>query len=744
MRRWSRGRLDRSDRSSDQEEQGVRPASFRKWFVLALVALAGVLAVPGTAGAATITVSATTDTGAICTLRNAINSVNSGADMGCTHTGSYGTADTINITASPTITLTEGFLVISKAVAINGPGASNLTINQTSIGTAASVFSIGTVTTSISGLTISGGDNSGTSTAFGGGIQTAGGTLTLDGVVVSDNHATAANSTNGGTATAGGGGIEVFGGTLILKNSTVSGNTVSATETGTGMTNASAFGAGIQVIGSNATVTIDRSTVSGNTATADETSTTAGALALASGGGIASLSVDGTTTISLSTISGNAAMADSPVQEFEQGGGIANSNLTTLKLVSDTIAFNEAAEAANLNRGAKAGSRLVSSIVAEPQVGPNCDSATGLATTDGFNMEDANTCGLGDQSDVPPSYPDTDPMLLPLAQNGGPTQTHALNAGSPAIEFGSSDEGPDPGSNTDQRGTGFTRPVDLPLDDGDGDTSDIGAFEVQAELVSPSAPVLNDTDPDSPSSNNNPKVKGTAEAGSLVFLVFNTCPGTAVATGTAAQLGGTGITATVPSNQTTQIFARAMDAAGNLSPCSAPLTYTEDSSSPDTTITSGPAAASASNSAAFTFTSSEPSSSFQCQLDGGGFSDCNSGQSYAGLANGSHTFMVKATDQALNTDASAASFTWVVDTLAPNTLLGSAKIKRAARKATFNFSSTEPGSTFLCKIDKKPFRSCTSPKKYKKLKRGKHKFQVQSRDIAGNLDGSPAVKKFRI
>jgi sugar lactone lactonase YvrE len=84
------------------------------------------------------------------------------------------------------------------------------------------------------------------------------------------------------------------------------------------------------------------------------------------------------------------------------------------------------------------------------------------------------------------------------------------------------------------------------------------------------------------------------------------------------------------------------------------------------------------------------------------------------------------------------------DLTAPSTALGSAKIKRSSRKATFRFSSNEPGSTFLCKIDKKPFLGCSSPKTYKKLKKGKHKFQVQARDAAGNLDATPVVKKFRI
>jgi hypothetical protein len=84
------------------------------------------------------------------------------------------------------------------------------------------------------------------------------------------------------------------------------------------------------------------------------------------------------------------------------------------------------------------------------------------------------------------------------------------------------------------------------------------------------------------------------------------------------------------------------------------------------------------------------------------------------------------------------------DMTPPNTALGSAKIRRAARKAKFTFSSNEAGSSFLCKIDKKAFAACTSPKTYRKLKRGKHKFQAQAIDAAGNRDSTPVVKKFKI
>ena len=81
---------------------------------------------------------------------------------------------------------------------------------------------------------------------------------------------------------------------------------------------------------------------------------------------------------------------------------------------------------------------------------------------------------------------------------------------------------------------------------------------------------------------------------------------------------------------------------------------------------------------------------------------------------------------------------------APATSLRRAQINQAKRKATFRFASGEPGSTFSCKLDKQRFRPCTSPKTYRKLEPGKHVFRVKARDRAGNLDATPAVKRFRI
>ena len=85
------------------------------------------------------------------------------------------------------------------------------------------------------------------------------------------------------------------------------------------------------------------------------------------------------------------------------------------------------------------------------------------------------------------------------------------------------------------------------------------------------------------------------------------------------------------------------------------------------------------------------------------------------------------------------------DKTAPQTtIVKGPKARSRKRTAKFKFVSSEAGSTFQCKLDKKKFKPCGSPKKYKRLKPGKHVFQVRAIDAAGNRDKTPATRKFRI
>jgi hypothetical protein len=109
---------------------------------------------------------------------------------------------------------------------------------------------------------------------------------------------------------------------------------------------------------------------------------------------------------------------------------------------------------------------------------------------------------------------------------------------------------------------------------------------------------------------------------------------------------------------------RATDGAGNPDATPASRTWTvttaPDTEAPDTTFTGGPAGATSQTAATFIFESSETGSTFECRLDGGQWEACSSPAALTGLALGSHTYEVRATDAAGNTDATPASSTWVV------------------------------------------------------------------------------------
>jgi hypothetical protein len=184
---------------------------------------------------------------------------------------------------------------------------------------------------------------------------------------------------------------------------------------------------------------------------------------------------------------------------------------------------------------------------------------------------------------------------------------------------------------------------------------------------------------------------------------------------------------------------RATDPAGNVDATPAAHTWTVDALAPNTTITANPPALSNSTSASFSFTSTEAGSTFECRLDAGSFGACTSPQASTGLADGSHTFQVRATDPAGNVDATPASFTWTVDTAAPNTTITSSpSAPSASAAASFSFTATEVGSSFQCQLDGGGFSSCTSPRSYSGLADGSHTFQVRATDPAGNVDATPA------
>ncbi|MDA0181841.1 Ig-like domain-containing protein [Solirubrobacter phytolaccae] len=202
---------------------------------------------------------------------------------------------------------------------------------------------------------------------------------------------------------------------------------------------------------------------------------------------------------------------------------------------------------------------------------------------------------------------------------------------------------------------------------------------------------------------------------------FSTCP--------------TGYTGLAQGSHTFQV--RAVDAVGNVDATPASRTWTVDTVAPNTTIGSGPSGATASTTATFTFTSNEGGVNFQCALDGAAFGACP--VSYTGLAQGAHTFQVRAVDTAGNVDASPAVQNWTVDTVAPDTtLVGGPTGATASTSATFTYTSNEGGVNFQCALDGAAFSAC--PTGYTGLAQGAHTLQARAVDAAGNLDATPASR----
>jgi hypothetical protein len=461
-------------------------------FALAATVCACALAIPlaGAAHASVITVTNTADSGA-GSLRAALAAAKPG--------------DTISIPTPGDYLVTSAELVVTKDVSIEGSGPAVRIVGDGNN----RVFDVTANNASLSGLTVTGGGLSGASAA-GGGIANGAGTLVLRDVTVTGNTV---SNTSGGILE--GGGVSNKTGTLEIIDSTISGNTAAITPGGGGIPG------GGGVASSEGSVSISGSTISGNTASiampggvpegggiesirgsltiADSTLSGNKAIggSVAQGGAIVAFFT--TTTLAGTTLSANAA-TESGAGTVSQGGGILQFQ-GSLSLVNSTIAANTATAEHSEGGGVEAeettaqmtnatiasnvadgpngvGGNLLSSreatvalqntIVASGTAasGPNCAVAPKSAIqSQGHNLDSLNDCGFTAAGDIVGA----DPLLAPLADNGGATQTMALAPTSPAIDAAASAACPA----TDQRGV--LRPA--------GTGCDIGAFE----LATPSA-----------------------------------------------------------------------------------------------------------------------------------------------------------------------------------------------------------------------------------------------------------------
>ena len=186
---------------------------------------------------------------------------------------------------------------------------------------------------------------------------------------------------------------------------------------------------------------------------------------------------------------------------------------------------------------------------------------------------------------------------------------------------------------------------------------------------------------------------------------------------------------------------RATDLTGNVDATPATFTWTVDTTAPNTTITSQPADPTNLTDASFAFIATEVGSSFEVRLDGGAWSASASPKLYSGLTEGSHTFQVRATDPAGNQDATQASYTWTVDTTAPNSSFTSTPANPSSDTTpTFGFASTEAPATYEVDLDGGGWVSASTPLTISPaLSDGSHTLQLRASDIVGNQDATPAA-----
>ena len=421
-----------------------------------------------------------------CSLREAIEAANTNTSVDACGTGEV-VNDIITFDVAGTITVTSQLSVAAGGpLVISGGGA----IKVSGGNIVRTLYINAEANLTLEGLTLVDGNQ-----FMGGGIYNLG-TLMVSDSIISGNHAdysggglyndfgevTVSESTIISNSASDGGGINNFG-TMNIISSTISGNTAQ-------------FGGGIQ--NSSHEMTITNSIIRNNSAGNEGggirnqsqltiiSSTLSGNSAFSDGGGINNEM--GLAKIINSILSGNRCIGD-----FGRGGGINNNwilfiinstfsdntalgrfglgggidSIDTVIISNSTFMGNRSIlGGSTINTGEMYGDVTVSnSIIAGSLFGINC---SGTISDGGYNIEDSNTCGFDPANS---SRSNTNPLLLPLRDNGSPTLTHSLYWNSPAIDAGDDTQCPP----TDQRG------VSRPLDgDGDGlSVCDIGSYELE-------------------------------------------------------------------------------------------------------------------------------------------------------------------------------------------------------------------------------------------------------------------------
>jgi CSLREA domain-containing protein len=455
--------------------------------IAGIALVTSILALPATpapAGGPTIMVDETADelnADGDCSLREAMKATRENVAVDDCPSGHPAGPDTIVLVSGVTYELSiagdgddEGDLdtggdSANPLIMRSEPGPANAVINANGIDRVMEVGFNGDV--HITGIDFTGG-----SSDFFGGAILNGGSLYLRSSTVSDSE----------TSSFGGGVANQANATITIEDSIITGNT--SDDVGGGVANSGILRVLDSIISTNASIDrggggisnggealVSGSTISGNQALGPDfgfgggfanivdlivsSSAITGNFAASRGGAIHNGATSNFETVSLTnvTVSGNSAKT----------GGALNNQAETFTLLNVTIANNHSTDEGqpdSLRTSFGASFVLTNTIVSNAAIAvlsvagnPNC---TALVVSQGNNLDSEDSCGFDPGLD---DIVNTDPLLGPLQNNGGPTETHELLAGSHALSAADATDCPP----DDQRGQ--LRPQ--------GDGCDIGAFE---------------------------------------------------------------------------------------------------------------------------------------------------------------------------------------------------------------------------------------------------------------------------
>jgi Ca2+-binding RTX toxin-like protein len=247
--------------------------------------------------------------------------------------------------------------------------------------------------------------------------------------------------------------------------------------------------------------------------------------------------------------------------------------------------------------------------------------------------------------------------------------------------------------------------------------------------------------PEGPTSNSAPTFTFSAGGGTVTCAIRNESSEAAPSFGACTTASSYSVSPAL-ANGSYAFLVRAIDSAENEE--TAVRSFSVDTVVPQTTIVSAPPATTDDPKPAFGFTASESAVSFACRFDSAAFAPCSGSGMHApstALADGFHSFEVRALDVAGNLDSTPAQQAFVIKTTGPQTTI-TAGLSGAVSATTAKFTySANKTATFECRLEAAAFAACGTSKEYIGLAEGAHTFEVRA-VASGIVDPTPARKEF--